>query len=141
MDQLLTGAATAATWHRTVAAYVDYMASAYDPQLLKGVLGLLLLHVLAERESYGYEVVQRLHGLGITDLAAGTVYPALSRLEREQWLTSRLVPSDEGPARKYYRLTHAGHAALESGAAEWHSLAELVSRQLSRPVSRPARGT
>jgi PadR family transcriptional regulator, regulatory protein PadR len=117
------------------------MAAGYDPQLLKGVLSLLLLHVLAERESYGYEVVQRLHGLGLTDLAAGTVYPALSRLEREQWLASRLVPSEEGPARKYYRLTLAGHAALESGTAQWHSLAELVSRQLSRPVPHPTKET
>jgi PadR family transcriptional regulator PadR len=41
------------------------MASSYDPQLLKGVLSLLLLHVLAEQESYGYEVLQRLQALGI----------------------------------------------------------------------------
>ena len=69
-----------------------------DPQLLKGVLTLLLLHLLAERESYGYEVVQRLHEVGLPEVAAGTVYPALSRLERERRLTSRLVASDEGPA-------------------------------------------
>ena len=117
------------------------MASSYDPQLLKGVLSLLLLHVLAEQESYGYEVLQRLQALGIPDLAAGTVYPALSRLEREQWLASRLVPSAEGPARKYYRLTTTGHTALESGTEQWHSLAALVSRQLSRPVLRPLKGT
>ena len=116
------------------------MAGGYDPQLLKGVLSLLLLHVLAEQESYGYEVVQRLHGLGISDLAAGTVYPALSRLEREQWLASRLVPSDEGPARKYYRLTSAGYAALEAGVLQWRSLTDVVSRQLSRPVLRPTKG-
>lgn len=117
------------------------MTSGYDPQLLKGVLSLLLLHVLAERESYGYEVVQRLHSLGITDLAAGTVYPALSRLEREQWLASRLVPSDEGPARKYYRPTPSGYTALESGVTQWRSLATVVSRQLSRPILRLTKGT
>lgn len=111
------------------------MTNAHDPQLLKGVLSLLLLHVLAEQESYGYEVVQRLQALGLPDLAAGTVYPALSRLEREQSLASRLVPSEGGPARKYYRLTPEGHAALESGTTQWHVLAALVSRQLSRPVS------
>lgn len=115
------------------------MAAGYDPQLLKGVLTLLLLHVLAEQESYGYEVVQRLHSLGLTDLAAGSVYPALSRLEREQRLASRLVPSDEGPARKYYRLTPSGYDALVAGADEWHALADLVSRQLSRPIRRPTR--
>jgi PadR family transcriptional regulator PadR len=86
-------------------------------------------------------VVQRVHGLGITDISAGTVYPALSRLEREQWLASRLVPSSGGPARKYYRLTPAGYAALELGVTQWQSLAALVTRQLSRPVLRPAKGT
>ena len=109
------------------------MARDIDPQLLKGVLKLLLLHLLAEQESYGYEVVQRLHGLGLTDVAAGTVYPALSRLERERLLTARLVASDEGPARKYYRPTPAGLTTLAAGTEQWHSLADLVSGQLSRP--------
>src|SRR5436189_5431279 len=106
----------------------------HDPQLLKGVLSLLLLHLLAERESYGYEVVQRLHDLGLADIAPGTVYPALSRLEREKRLTARLVASEEGPARKYYRPTPAGHEALAAGTAQWSALVELVSGQLSRPV-------
>jgi PadR family transcriptional regulator, regulatory protein PadR len=112
----------------------------HDPQLLKGVLSLLLLHLLAERESYGYEVVQRLHELGLPDVAPGTVYPALARLERERRLSARLVASDEGPARKYYRPTPAGHDALLVGTARWTSLVELVSGQLSRPVSPPSKG-
>ena len=111
-----------------------------DPQLLKGVLSLLLLHVLAEQESYGYEVVHRLHELGLNDIAAGTVYPALSRLEREQRLTARLVASTEGPARKYYRPTPAGYQALAAGTAQWTALAGVVSQQLSRPVPPPSKG-
>jgi PadR family transcriptional regulator, regulatory protein PadR len=116
------------------------MAPEQDPQLLKGVLSLLLLHVLAEQESYGYEVVHRLREIGLSDIAAGTVYPALSRLEREQRLTARLVASNEGPARKYYRPTPAGYQTLAAGTTAWTVLAELVSRQLSRPVSPPAKG-
>ncbi|MET0901853.1 MAG: PadR family transcriptional regulator, partial [Acidimicrobiales bacterium] len=85
-------------------------------------------------ESYGYEVVQRLHELGLSDIAPGTVYPALARLERERRLTARLVASDEGPARKYYRPTPAGYEALGTGTARWSALVELVSTQLSRPV-------
>ncbi len=111
-----------------------------DAQLLKGVLSLLLLHVLAERESYGYEVVHRLHEIGLTDIAAGTVYPALSRLERERRLTARLVASNEGPARKYYRPTGAGYQALAAGTTQWSALAEVVSQQLSRPVPPPSKG-
>ena len=111
------------------------MVPQVDPQLLKGVLTLLLLHLLAERESYGYEVVQRLHALGLVEVAAGTVYPALSRLEREGRVRSRLVPSDEGPARKYYRPTDSGLAALEEGTRQWRALVGLVSERLDHPVA------
>jgi PadR family transcriptional regulator PadR len=116
------------------------VVSQHDPQLLKGVLGLLLLHLLGERESYGYEVVQRLHEIGLTDVAAGTVYPALARLERDRHIRSRLVPSVEGPARKYYVPTQAGLAALSSGAAQWQALVELVAAQLRRPLPPPSKG-
>jgi PadR family transcriptional regulator, regulatory protein PadR len=112
----------------------------HDPQLLKGVLSLVLLHLLAERESYGYEVVQRLHDLGLEEIAPGTVYPALARLERERRLTARLVASEEGPARKYYRPTPAGYEALATGTVQWSALVDLVSGQLSRPVPPPTKG-
>ncbi len=114
------------------------MPAGHDPQLLKGVLSLLLLHLLAERESYGYEVVQRLHEIGLTDVLEGTVYPALARLERENRLTSRLVASNSGPARKYYRPTPLGHEALAIGTASWQSLAELVGAVLSQPLPAPS---
>lgn len=110
------------------------MPPAHDPQLLKGVLSLLLLQLLAERESYGYEVVQRLHEIGLTDVLEGTVYPALARLEREGRIRSRLVASSAGPARKYYRPTPAGYEALTDGRATWLALTDLVAGVLRRPV-------
>jgi PadR family transcriptional regulator, regulatory protein PadR len=110
------------------------VAPNHDPQLLKGVLSLLLLQLLAEQESYGYEVVQRLHGVGLADILEGTVYPALSRLEREGRVTSRLVSSNAGPARKYYRPTAAGYDALAIGTANWSVLADVVGSVLNRPV-------
>jgi PadR family transcriptional regulator PadR len=113
----------------------------HDPQLLKGVLSLLLLELLAQRESYGYEVVQRLHAIGLVGVLEGTVYPALSRLEREGRLTTRLVASNSGPARKYYRPTAAGYAALAAGTASWTTLAEIVNAQLSQPTpNEPIKG-
>ncbi len=117
------------------------MPGAHDPQLLKGILSLLLLQLLAEKESYGYEVVQRVHATGLTDVLEGTVYPALSRLEREGRLSSRLVASNSGPARKYYQPTAAGYAALDAGSTSWKELADLVNGVLSRPVpTTPTRG-
>jgi PadR family transcriptional regulator PadR len=118
------------------------MTLSHDPQLLKGVLSLLLLQLLAEQESYGYEVVQRLHSVGLADILEGTVYPALSRLEREGRVTPRLVSSNAGPARKYYRLTPVGYDALATGAANWTSLAAVVNAVLTRSIpTEPIKGS
>ncbi|PYC69779.1 PadR family transcriptional regulator [Streptomyces tateyamensis] len=118
------------------------MTPNHDPQLLKGVLSLLLLQLLAERESYGYEVVQRLQADGFTDVLEGTVYPALSRLEREGRLTTRLVASPSGPARKYYRLTPVGLQTLTAGKAGWARHAAAVDSVLTRPAhAAPQKGT
>jgi PadR family transcriptional regulator PadR len=106
----------------------------HDPQLLKGVLSSLLLRLLADRESYGYELVGRLRELGVDGVAEGTVYPALARLEREGRITARLIASRSGPARKYYRPTEAGYHALADGTARWLALADAVTRALSVPV-------
>src|SRR5690625_7726105 len=78
-----------------------------DPQLLKGVLPMLVLALLHQQESYGYELVTRLRSHGLDSIAPGTVYPVLTRLEREGRLTSYLMASSAGPARKYYRPTPA----------------------------------
>jgi PadR family transcriptional regulator PadR len=106
----------------------------HDPQLLKGVLSILLLRLLAERESYGYELVQRLDAAGLPDVLEGTVYPALARLEREGWVTTRLVPSNAGPARKYYRPTTAGHDQLVAAIAGWASFTAVVDDVLDGPI-------
>lgn len=110
------------------------MTSRHDPQFLKGVLSLLLMHLLAEQESYGYEVVQRLQAVGFSDVLEGTVYPALARLEREERLTTRLVPSTSGPARKYYRLTPAGYDALATGTTAWAQHVSVIDAVLTRPI-------
>lgn len=115
--------------------------ASHDPQLLKGLLSFVLLHLLAEQESYGYEVVSRLRGEGI-EVLEGTVYPALARLEREGRLSSRLVASRSGPARKYYRPTPAGYAELTRGARSWQALTTTVGAVLDRPVpQQPLKGS
>lgn len=101
--------------------------TAQDPQLLKGVLTLLLLQLVAERDDYGYSLVVRLQSAGFADLSEGTVYPALTRLEGNGLLSSRLVRSASGPARKYYAITRAGKAELASGVAAWRTLTETVA--------------
>ncbi len=108
----------------------------HDPQMLKGVLPLLLLRLVDEREDYGYSVVLRLQERGLGELNEGTVYPALSRLEARGLLSSRLVPSSSGPARKYYGITPAGAEELTRGTAAWEFLAATVHAVLS-PTTAP----
>ena len=108
------------------------MAENQESQLLKGVLPMLLLSVLSREESYGYELVVRLQAAGLADLGAGTVYPVLTRLERDAQITSRLVPSRSGPARKYYTVTDAGRRGLVESATAWHALASTVEPLLAQ---------
>jgi PadR family transcriptional regulator, regulatory protein PadR len=102
----------------------------HDPQLLKGVVGMLLLRLLEEREDYGYALVVRLRELGFADISEGSVYPALTRMERQGLLTARLVPSTSGPARKYYHVTPAGGAELERSTRAWTDLVGTVAKAL-----------
>jgi len=103
-----------------------------DPQLLKGVLPMLVLALLTEDESYGYQLVTRLRDDGLTDISTGTVYPVLTRLERDGLISARLVPSPAGPARKYYRPTAQGTAALATAATGWDQLAGTTRTVLDR---------
>lgn len=104
----------------------------HDPQLLRGVLPMLILTLLRERESYGYQLVERLRALGLGGLATGVVYPVLSRYEREGLLTSRLVPSASGPARKYYTLTPDGESARTTAVVKWESISDITERALEK---------
>src|SRR3954452_498999 len=105
--------------------------------MLKGVLSLLLLHLVSEREDYGYALVMRLQEAGFADINEGTVYPALTRLEANGLLGSRLVKSASGPARKYYELTRAGTDEKERALDAWHSLVGTVSGILPRSAANP----
>ena len=98
-----------------------------DPtQLLKGVLDLAVLAVLAKEEGYGYDVVRRLRDAGLDDVGDASVYGTLRRLFQQGKLTSYVVPSDEGPNRKYYGLNAAGRDLLEEATKRWTSFAEVM---------------
>lgn len=103
-----------------------------DPQMLKGMITPLLLCSLRDREDYGYALVVRLQEAGLTDIAEGTVYPALSRCERAGWVEAYYVPSGRGPARKYYRLTTTGDGELTRSLESWNHLVALVSAITSK---------
>jgi PadR family transcriptional regulator PadR len=102
--------------------------------MLKGVLTLLLLSLLTQREDYGYAIVLRLRAAGLDGLSEGTVYPALSRLEASGLLSASLVRSSSGPARKYYRVTDQGAAYRDRALGDWRSLVVGVARITAAPA-------
>lgn len=110
---------------------MDSFSEPHDPQLLRGVLPMLILTLLGERESYGYDLVERLRALGLAGLATGAVYPVLSRFERDGLLTSYTQKSPSGPARKYYLLTEQGQLARVDAARMWRDIAEVAERGLA----------
>jgi PadR family transcriptional regulator PadR len=106
-------------------------------QLLKGVLDLAVLAVLADRDSYGYDVVRRLRDSGLHGVGDASVYGTLRRLHQAGALTSYAVASGEGPHRRYYRLNEAGQALLAETARAWsgvtHALDALLDGREVRP--------
>jgi PadR family transcriptional regulator PadR len=100
-------------------------------QWLRGVLDLCLLALLAGRESYGYELAQSLQAAGIGPIQGGTLYPVLLRLQKTGLVTAHWHAGESGPARKYYRLTATGRAALRSTGPDWRSFTDQVNGLLA----------
>jgi PadR family transcriptional regulator PadR len=106
-------------------------------QMLKGILDPCLLAVVEGGEAYGYEIVTRLETAGLGEVAQGSVYPALTRLERAGLLRSERRPSESGPDRKYYRLSGLGKEYLDGWRDEWASLAASVDSVLGTRATAP----
>lgn len=92
-------------------------------QMLKGVLDLAVLAVVHREDGYGYDVVRRLRAGGLADVGDASVYGTLRRLYAAGSLTSYVVPSEEGPHRKYYGITPQGRASLELQSKQWQEFA------------------
>ncbi len=91
---------------------------------------MCLLALLARQPCYGYEIVQQLAQHGLDLVSEGSIYPLLSRLQQHGSIEGYLVPSTEGPRRKYYRLLPAGAKQLEQWQAEWETFAFAVEHIL-----------
>ncbi len=95
-------------------------------QFRKGTLELCMLALLANEERYGYQIAQGLTESGGLAVGEGTIYPLLSRMQREGLVESRWRESPAGPPRKYYHLTPAGREAFEAQASTWEALTRSV---------------
>lgn len=99
-------------------------------QLLHGVLDMCLLSVIDEEPSYGYEMVSKLRERGLDLASEGSIYPLLSRLQKQGMIEGYLVQSNEGPARKYYRMTTSGRKRLAEWREAWSEFSRAVDTVL-----------
>jgi PadR family transcriptional regulator, regulatory protein PadR len=99
-------------------------------QLLKGVLDVAVLAVVADEDGYGYDVLRRLRAGGLAEVGDASVYGTLRRLYAAGALTSYVVPSDEGPHRKYYGITPAGRHQLATETKDWASFSTALTALL-----------
>jgi PadR family transcriptional regulator PadR len=102
-------------------------------QFKKGVLELCVLALVAQRDRYGYELVERISQQ--IEIAEGTVYPLLRRLTQEGYFDTYLQESAEGPPRKYYRITQLGRSTLSELHREWQVFADGVNALLNEGSS------
>ncbi|WP_017417081.1 MULTISPECIES: PadR family transcriptional regulator [Clostridium] len=86
-------------------------------QLKKGVLELCVLSLVTRKDYYGYELVNEISkNIQISD---GTIYPILRRLTQDGYFVTYLQESQEGPPRKYYKITDIGIKTKEILEKEW----------------------
>ena len=107
------------------------MAVEHSSQLLKGVLDMCLLAVIAEEPSYGYEMVRKLQDRGLSLVSEGSIYPLLSRLQKQKLVEGYFVENPDGPNRKYYRIAADGRNRLRGWIDEWRQLAGGVETVLN----------
>ncbi len=101
--------------------------------LKKGVLELCVLVLLDKQDRYGYELVRSISNR--IEISEGSVYPLLRRLTKEEYFTTYLQESSEGPSRKYYTLTDKGRTYLYQLLREWNEFSQGVNQLIKEGVS------
>ena len=97
-------------------------------EMLKGTLEGIVLAILSVQPAYGYEITARLREQGFSDLAEGTVYALLVRVEQKGLVDVEKIPSEKGPPRKVYSLNAQGREYLEEFWKAWGFLAQRLEQ-------------
>ncbi|QAZ42810.1 PadR family transcriptional regulator [Mesorhizobium sp. Pch-S] len=97
-------------------------------EMLKGTLEGIVLAILAGQSAYGYEITAWLRDRGFSDIAEGTVYALLVRIEQRGFVDVEKVPSEKGPPRKVYSLNAQGRDYLDEFWRTWSFLADRLEQ-------------
>ena len=109
-------------------------------ELLKGTLDMLILQTLTVQPMHGYAIAQHIERLSQDVLAVeqGSLYPALDRLQKQGWVTSKWGESPTGRQARYYTLTAAGRRQLRAEDGVWRLYAAAVFKVLETTTPEPA---
>ena len=94
----------------------------------KGTLEGIVLAILSAQPAYGYDITARLREQGFSDIAEGTVYAVLVRIEQRGLFDVEKIPSEKGPPRKVFSLNARGQEYLEEFWRTWRFLAERLEQ-------------
>lgn len=97
-------------------------------EMLKGTLEGIVLAILETRPAYGYEITARLRDEGFDDIAEGTVYALLVRIEQRGLVDVEKVPSEKGPPRKVYSVNANGTEYLAEFWSTWAFLSMHINK-------------
>ncbi len=96
-------------------------------QMRRGAIEYCVLALLRDQDRYGLELTRALSEADGLVTSEGTVYPLLTRLDREGLVEATWEESPSGPPRRYYRITKDGQIALKAFIAQWRRFAAAVN--------------
>jgi PadR family transcriptional regulator PadR len=99
-----------------------------ETEMLKGTLEGIVLAILSGQPAYGYEITAWLRDQGFSDIAEGTIYALLVRIEQRGFVDVKKVPSEIGPPRKVYSLNAKGREYLKGFWRTWSFLTERLEK-------------
>jgi transcriptional regulator len=96
--------------------------------LLQGTLDMLILKIVALGPAHGYGISQRIRQISkeVLQVQQGSLYPALHRLEKRDWLESTWGESENGRQAKFYKLSAKGRKQLAEEESNWNRLSGAV---------------
>lgn len=95
--------------------------------MLKGTLEGCVLRIISHKETYGYEISEKLRQYGFSDISEGTIYPLLLRLEKNGLITAQYRESALGPKRKYFSISPQGEKELNAFHSSWGQLCKAIN--------------
>jgi transcriptional regulator len=110
------------------------MAQSSRSEILPGTLDMLVLHTLTLGSLHGYAIAQHIEKLSrsVLQVEQGSLYPALERLQRKGWVTSKWGQSPTGRRARYYKITASGQKQLGEETSDFDRVMLAINRVLKR---------